>query len=205
MLLLKTLILATGNLGKVKELTPLLAPLGWHLRAQSDFAVPECPEPHATFVENALAKARHAAQHTGLPALADDSGLCVAALDGAPGVLSARYAAQDVGGGASDTANNAKLLAAMAQMPTRQAYFTCVLVAVKTPNDPEPLIAVGRWHGTIARALTGDQGFGYDPLFVCNQHKISAAAMSPAQKNVVGHRGQAIAALLPLIHSLWPQ
>jgi XTP/dITP diphosphohydrolase len=205
MQILQTLVLATGNSGKVKELTPLLAPLGWRLRSQSEFAVPESPEPHLTFIENALAKARHAAHYTGFPAVADDSGLCVAALHGAPGVLSARYAAHTALAVKSDDANNAKLLKEMAGIQMRQAHFICVLVAVKTATDPEPLIATGRWQGTIAGEMTGTEGFGYDPLFVCKQYKVSAAAMSPAQKNTVGHRGQAIAALLPLIQSLWAQ
>lgn len=204
---MRTLVLATGNAGKVKEFAPLLAPLGWMVQAQSHFAVPECPEPHETFLENALAKARHAALHTGLPALADDSGLCVAALQGAPGVRSARYACADDASIKSDNANNAKLLQALVHepLPLRQAYFVCALVAVRSPNDPEPLVAIGRWQGSIALQPSGNQGFGYDPLFVCATTQRSAAEMDLAQKASVGHRGQAIATLLPLMRALWPQ
>ena len=201
----RTLVLATGNAGKVKEFAALLAPLGWQVHPQSAFNVPECPEPHVTFIENALAKARHAAQCTGLPAMADDSGLCVAALNGAPGVLSARYACVDVAAPKSDAANNAKLLRVLTDIDARQAYFVCALVAVQSANDPEPLIAVGRWQGSIATQASGAHGFGYDPLFVCGRHHRSAAEMDTAQKSSVSHRGQAIAALLPLIQSLWTQ
>jgi XTP/dITP diphosphohydrolase len=143
------LVLATANQGKVQEFATLLTPLGWNVRAQSDWVVPDCPEPYITFVENALAKARHTAQYTGLAALADDSGLCVQALYGEPGVRSARYACEHEGDAKNDAANNAKLLQALQGVEQRQAYFICALVAVKSPNDPEPLIAIGRWHGMV--------------------------------------------------------
>lgn len=204
--MLKTLVLATANLGKVQEFADLLTPLRWAVRPQSDFAVPECPEPHITFVENALAKARHTAQHTGLPALADDSGLCVKALGGAPGVYSARYACEQEGDLKNDTANNAKLLQTLAVLGgdiDRSAYFTCALVAVQSPNDPEPLIAVGRWHGRIALQATGNNGFGYDPLFVCGASQQSAASMSKVEKAALSHRGQAVAQMIALIRSTW--
>ena len=206
--MLNTLVLATANLGKLQEFAHLLAPLGWAVRAQSDYAVPDCPEPHPTFIENALAKARHAALCTGLPALADDSGLCVKALGGAPGVRSARYANEHwdkLKGGElkNDAANNAKLLGQLQGVDHRQAYFTCALVAVKMPNDPEPLIAIGRWHGFIGWQASGNHGFGYDPVFICAASSQSAAAMSPAAKAAVSHRGQAVAQMLALIQNTW--
>ncbi len=197
------LVLATGNLGKVQEFAGLLAPLGWDVQAQSAFAVPDCPEPHPTFIENALAKARHAAQHTGLPALADDSGLCVKALNGAPGVRSARYACEYEGDVKNDAANNTKLLDALQGIDHRQAYFTCALVAVKSPSDPEPLIAIGRWHGFIAWQPSGNHGFGYDPLFICASTNLSAASMSKADKAAISHRAQAVASMIELIQRAW--
>ncbi len=200
---MKTLVLATANTGKILEFAPLLAPLGWAVHAQGEWQVPECPEPHPSFVENALAKARHASQHTGLPALADDSGLCVQVLDGAPGVRSARYACEHEGDAKNDAANNAKLLRELDGAALRDAYFTCALVAVKSPVDPEPLIAIGRWYGTIALQASGSKGFGYDPLFVCAASGVSAANMSAQQKAAIGHRGLASAQLLDLIRRTW--
>jgi XTP/dITP diphosphohydrolase len=202
------LILATANLGKVQEFATLLTPLGWNVQPQSVWAVPKCPEPHATFIENALAKARHAAQHTGLPALADDSGLCVKALGGAPGIHSARYAAHNETTLKDDAANNTKLLHTLHELPNlnqRQAYFTCVLVAVKSPTDPEPLIAIGRWHGFITTQLNtqDSNGFGYDPLFICQQSQRSAASLTKAEKSAISHRGLAVAHMLQLIQSTW--
>lgn len=197
------LVLATANQGKVQEFATLLTPLGWEVRAQSDWAVPDCPEPYITFVENALAKARHTALHTGLAALADDSGLCVKALGGEPGVRSARYACQHEGDAKSDVANNAKLLQTLHGVEQRQAYFICALVAVKSPNDPEPLIAIGRWHGAIGLQATGSNGFGYDPLFVCAATGLSAASMSKTEKSALSHRGQAVAQMIELIQCTW--
>ncbi len=197
------LVLATANLGKVQEFAALLTPLGWEVRTQSDWAVPDCPEPHITFVENALAKARHTARYTGLPALADDSGLCVKALDGAPGVRSARFACEHEGDTKSDAANNTKLLQALQGIDHRQAYFTCALVAVKSPHDPEPLIAIGRWNGFIGWQASGSNGFGYDPLFICGISSQSAASMSKAQKATMSHRGKAVAQMIELIQTTW--
>jgi XTP/dITP diphosphohydrolase len=197
------LVLATANLGKVQEFATLLAPLGWQAWPQSILAVPDCPEPHLTFIENALAKARHAAQFTGLPALADDSGLCVKALGGAPGVRSARYACVSEGDAKNDAANNAKLLRELQGVDARQAYFTCALVAVKSPADPEPLIAIGRWQGFIGWQASGSNGFGYDPLFICGASSKSAASMSPAEKAAIGHRGLATAQMIELIARTW--
>src|SRR5580692_6569472 len=158
----RTLILASNNSGKLKEFGELLAPLGFDVRPQGQFDVPEADEPHPTFVENALTKARHAAKLTGLPALADDSGLCVRALRGAPGVYSARYA-QLAGGEKSDAANNAQLVSALQGETDRRAYYYCVLALVRHADDPEPLIAEGRWHGEMLDAPRGAHGFGYDP------------------------------------------
>lgn len=197
------LVLATANQGKVQEFASLLTPLGWQVRAQSDWAVPDCPEPYITFVENALAKARHTALHTGLAALADDSGLCVKALGGEPGVRSARYACEHEGDAKSDSANNAKLLRALQGNHNRLAYFICALVAVKSASDPEPLIAIGRWHGSIGLQATGSNGFGYDPLFVCATTGLSAATMTKAEKSAVSHRGQAVAQMIELIQRTW--
>jgi XTP/dITP diphosphohydrolase len=203
-----TLVLATGNLGKVAEFNALLAPLDWQVQSQSVWQVPECPEPYGTFIENALAKARHAAAHTGLPALADDSGLCVKALEGEPGVYSARYACQTADDAKDDAANITKLLHALRslnchEIAQRAAYFVCVLVAVKTPQDPEPLIAIGRWHGYIAETPSGTNGFGYDPVFVCGKTARTAATLSQSEKSAISHRGQATQQLVALIQSVW--
>ncbi len=198
-----TLVLATTNQGKVQEFASLLTPLGWQVLPQSDFAVPDCPEPHVTFIENALAKARHTARFTGLPALADDSGLCAKALGGAPGVRSARYACECENDLKDDAANNTKLLRELQGFDARQAYFTCALVAVKSPTDPEPLIAIGRWHGFIGGQASGSNGFGYDPLFICAQTHRSAAAMSKAEKAALSHRGLATAQMIELLKTAW--
>jgi XTP/dITP diphosphohydrolase len=197
------IVLATANQGKVQEFAALLTPLGWQVLPQSDFAVPDCPEPYVTFIENALAKACHTAQFTGLPALADDSGLCVKALNGAPGVRSARYACINEGDAKNDAVNNAKLLRELQDVDARQAYFTCALVAVKSPTDPEPLIAIGRWHGFIGWQASGSNGFGYDPLFVCATTNRSAAAMSKAEKAAISHRGLATAQMIELLKTAW--
>jgi XTP/dITP diphosphohydrolase len=197
------LVLATANKGKVHEFAHLLTPLGWQVRAQSEWDVPDCPEPHLTFVENALAKARHTASHTDLPALADDSGLCVKALGGEPGVRSARYACAHEEDPKSDAANNAKLLQALQGIDHRQAYFTCALVAVKSTTDPEPLIAIGRWHGFIGWQASGSNGFGYDPLFICGTTQRSAASMGSAEKAAMSHRGIAVAQMIELIQRTW--
>ena len=186
------LVIATGNAGKLKEIRLLLAPLQIEALPQSDFNVPEAPEPHCTFVENALAKARHASQLTGLPALADDSGICVDALDGAPGVISARYAGEP----RSDERNNAHLLDALKTQTNRQAHYHCVMVLVRHADDPQPLIAEGSWHGEILTAPRGTGGFGYDPLFLDTQLGQTGAELPLEIKNRISHRGLALQALV---------
>ena len=167
------LVVASNNPGKLREFSALLAPLGWETIPQKDLGVPECEEPHGTFVENALAKARHAAALTGLPALADDSGLCAHALGGAPGVYSARFAGEPK----SDERNNEKLVAELADKPDRRAHYVCVLVFVRHADDPQPVIAEGEWHGEIVDAPRGNGGFGYDPLFFVPEFGQTAAEM----------------------------
>jgi XTP/dITP diphosphohydrolase len=189
-------VLASGNAGKLAELRELLRAAGFNfeLIAQSDLDVAPVQEDGATFVDNALLKARHAARATGLPAIADDSGLAVEALGGAPGVRSARYA----GDTADDRANVAKLLAALAAVPAgrRQARFHCVLAAVESAADEAPLIAAGEWLGEIAEQPAGDGGFGYDPVFYDPKLRRTAAELPPALKNRVSHRGRALSALV---------
>ena len=186
------LVLASNNAKKVKELQALLAPLGIDIVTQGELGVPEAEEPHCTFIENALAKARHAAQLTGLPALADDSGLCVEVLGGAPGVQSARYAGEPK----SDARNNEKLLAALAGHNNRAAHFVSVLVLVRSADDPQPIIAEGEWHGSILEKPQGEAGFGYDPLFWAEDFQQTAAEMDAVVKNRLSHRGRAMARLV---------
>ncbi|WP_300456554.1 RdgB/HAM1 family non-canonical purine NTP pyrophosphatase [Accumulibacter sp.] len=186
------LVLASNNVKKLAELDAILAPLGWQLIAQGDLGIPEVEEPHGTFVENALAKARHASQIAGLPALADDSGLCVDAFGGAPGVWSARYAGEPK----SDARNNEKLLRELGGNRQRTAHFVSVIVFVRHPDDPQPIIAEGEWHGEILSAARGDDGFGYDPLFYIRELDKSAAELDAAEKNRRSHRGQALARLV---------
>jgi len=187
------LVLASGNPGKLAELRALLADAGVELVAQSDLGVDDAEETGLSFVENALLKARHAARATGLPALADDSGLCVDALGGAPGLYSARYA----GGHGDSAANNAKLLRELEglQPERRGAHFHAVIVLLRHPEDPQPLVAEGVWPGSILDAPRGEGGFGYDPLFLDPEHGHSAAEMEPALKNRISHRGRALAQL----------
>ena len=192
---MKRLVLASGNAGKLREFRRLLSPLGFDVVPQSDLGVEETEEPHVTFVENALAKARHASRRSGLPALADDSGICVAALGGAPGVQSARYA----GDPRSDARNNEKLLAAMAGERDRRAHYTCLLVLTRRADDPEPLIAEGLWAGELLHAPRGTGGFGYDPLFLDPEIGQTGAEMELETKNARSHRGQAMRALIGLI------
>jgi len=191
----KSLVLASGNPGKHAEIQALLAPLGTHVVTQVELGITEAEEPHDTFLENALAKARHACIATQLPALADDSGLCVDALGGAPGVHSARYA----GDPRSDSGNNEKLLAEMAAHDDRRAHYECVLVLMRGPGDTRPFIAQAQWHGEIARVARGAGGFGYDPIFVPRGLDRTAAELDPEEKNRIGHRGQALARLLELL------
>ncbi|MDE1183514.1 RdgB/HAM1 family non-canonical purine NTP pyrophosphatase [Paraburkholderia sp.] len=188
-------VLASNNAGKLREFAALLDAAGIELIPQGALNVPEAEEPHVTFVENALAKARHAAKLTGLPALADDSGLCVRALRGAPGVYSARYA-QRAGGEKSDAANNARVVEQLSGETDRRAYYFCVLVLVRHADDPEPLIAEGRWHGEMLDAPRGANGFGYDPYFFLPALNASAAELDPAVKNASSHRAIALRELL---------
>jgi XTP/dITP diphosphohydrolase len=194
---MKQLVLASNNRGKLREFAELLAPLDFAVLPQADFNIPECAEPHCTFVENALEKARHAARLSGLPALADDSGLCVEALGGAPGVLSARYGGEPK----SDQRNNQKLLAELAGQQNRRAHYVCVLVLVRHAQDPQPLIAEGEWHGEIMTAPRGAGGFGYDPLFLVPQLGRSVAELEAAQKNSMSHRGKALQLLIERLRS----
>jgi len=186
------LILASNNAGKLKEFAQLLAPIGFDLHPQGEFNVPEAEEPFGTFVENALQKARHAARLTGLPALADDSGVCVNALGGAPGVYSARYAGEPK----SDARNSAKLIADLAQHADKSAYYYCVLVYVRHADDPQPVIADGVWRGRIVEEARGEGGFGYDPHFLLPALGKTAAELASGEKNAVSHRGQALRALV---------
>lgn len=186
------LVIASGNAGKLREIARILAPLGIEAVPQSEFSVPDCPEPHVTFVENCLAKARHASAHSGLPALADDSGICVEALGGAPGVLSARYAGEPK----SDQSNNDKLIADLANASNRRAHYTCVMVYVRHPDDPEPVIAEGRWYGEIIDTPRGENGFGYDPYFLVPEFGKTGAELDEDTKNAVSHRGFALRELV---------
>ncbi|RFU46877.1 RdgB/HAM1 family non-canonical purine NTP pyrophosphatase [Paraburkholderia sp. DHOC27] len=188
-------VLASNNAGKLREFAALLDAAGIELIPQGALNVPEAEEPYPTFVENALTKARHAAKLTGLPALADDSGLCVRALRGAPGVYSARYA-QLAGGPKSDAANNARLVEQLQRETDRRAYYFCVLALVRYADDPEPLIAEGRWHGQILDTPRGEHGFGYDPYFFLPDLNASAAELEPAVKNRSSHRAMALRQLL---------
>ena len=192
---LKQVVLASNNAGKLREFAALFETVGIELIPQGRLNVPEAEEPHPTFVENALTKARHAAKLTGLPALADDSGLCVVALRGAPGVYSARYA-QRAGGEKSDVANNAHLVEQLAAESDRRAYYYCVLALVRHADDPEPLIAEGRWHGEVLDAPRGANGFGYDPYFFLPTLGATAAELEPAVKNATSHRAIALRHLL---------
>jgi XTP/dITP diphosphohydrolase len=192
------LVIASGNAGKLREIARILAPLEIEAVPQSEFSVPDCPEPHVTFVENCLAKARHASAHSGLPALADDSGICVEALGGAPGVFSARYAGEPK----SDARNNEKLIADLKDQPNRRAHYTCVMVYVRHPDDPEPVIAEGRWYGEIIDTPRGHNGFGYDPYFLDPEFGRTGAELDEDTKNAVSHRGQALRDLVDKLKHL---
>lgn len=190
----KKIVLASNNPGKLREIQAVLDQEQFHLIQQSEFKVSEVAETGTTFVENAIIKARHAAQHTGLPALADDSGIEVDALQGAPGVYSARYAGSD----ADDESNNAKLLSQLANIPDSQrtARYQCVIVYMRHAQDPMPLICQGTWEGTILHKVTGKNGFGYDPLFFVPTHGCSSAELDPEEKNRISHRAQALQKLI---------
>ena len=181
-------ILASNNAKKIAELTPILARFGITIRPQRDYGIDEIAETGLTFVENALIKARHAAKQSGLPAIADDSGLCVPALGGAPGIYSARYS------GEGDDGNNRKLLAALENVTDRRAYYVCLIVYLRHADDPLPLIAQGLWHGTIAREPRGGGGFGYDPIFIPASDTRTAAEYTAEEKNAFSHRAKALAA-----------
>jgi len=204
------IVLASNNAKKLKELSALLAELPVSLVSQGSLGIPEAEEPHATFVENALAKARHASAASGRAALADDSGLCVAALGGAPGVISAHYAGlvppeadREATRRRQDAANNQRLLDALAPHAERSGWFICTLVAVRHPQDPEPLVVVGRWPGRILPVPRGDGGFGYDPLMFIPALGQTVAELSAEQKNAVSHRAQATAQLKALLRQTW--
>jgi XTP/dITP diphosphohydrolase len=196
--MIKRLVIATGNAGKLREIRHLLEPMNIQVLPQSYFNVPEAEEPHCTFIENALAKARHASRITGLPALADDSGICVDALGGAPGVYSAIYAGEP----RSDARNNEKLQAALRGVENRNAHYHCVMVLVRTPDDPEPLIAEGEWHGVVLDEARGGDGFGYDPYFLDLEHGKTGGELSIEVKNRISHRGRALVVLIEKLKAL---
>ncbi len=190
----RKLVIASGNAGKLRELSALLEPLGYALHTQSEFDVPEAEETGTTFVENAIIKARNAAEHTGLPAVADDSGIEVDALDGAPGVWSARFSGPD----ASDAKNNALLVEKLREVPEdrRTARYRAVIVYMRHAGDPSPIICEGSWEGRIILEPRGDNGFGYDPHFWLDSHGCTSAELDPAEKNRLSHRGQALRQLV---------
>jgi XTP/dITP diphosphohydrolase len=197
----KKLVLASSNPGKLREFEALLAPLGMEVVPQASLGVSDAEEPHGTFVENALAKARHASRSTRLPALADDSGICVRALDGEPGVHSARFAGEPPPGSrpgreAQDARNNEKLIKLLADKDSRRAHYYCVVVFLRHAEDPEPVIAEGTWAGEIVAEPRGANGFGYDPHFLLKDFGKTAAELDPEQKNLVSHRGKALRRLL---------
>jgi XTP/dITP diphosphohydrolase len=192
---MKQLVLASGNPGKIREIRAILAPLEFEVTPQSHYGVPDAEEPHGTFIENALSKARHASTLAGLPALADDSGICVDALNGRPGVHSARFAGEP----RSDERNNRHLLDLLARTDDRRAHYYCVIVLVRDPRDPQPLIAEGEWHGEVLRAPRGTGGFGYDPLFLDPLLGQTGAELALEEKNRISHRGKALAVLVERI------
>jgi XTP/dITP diphosphohydrolase len=195
----KKLVLASSNPGKLREFAALLAPLGMEVVPQASLGVADAEEPHMSFVENALAKARHASRRTRLPALADDSGICVASLDGEPGVHSARFAGDPESGpgrDVQDARNNKKLIELLAGKDNRRAHYYCVIVLMRHAGDPEPVIAQGSWAGEIVAEPRGSNGFGYDPHFYLRDLGKTAAELDPEQKNLVSHRGKALRRLL---------
>jgi XTP/dITP diphosphohydrolase len=189
----QSIVLATSNKGKVKELQAMLEPVGWTVRPQNEWSYEDAEETGATFVENAIIKARHACAHTGLPALADDSGLAVDALQGAPGIYSARFAGED----ANDSDNIELLLERLQGVPDdqRQARFICALVFMRHADDPTPVICMGEWHGRILSSPAGNGGFGYDPVFYVESEGCSAAELDAERKRVLSHRGKALSRL----------
>lgn len=189
---MKKLVIASNNPGKLREFQAMLAPLGIEVLTQALLGISEAEEPHCTFIENALAKARHVSKESGLPALADDSGICVTALGGAPGVWSARYAGEPK----SDARNNEKLLQDMQGRADRRAHYYCVLVLVRHADDPQPVIAEGEWHGEIAHEERGEGGFGYDPMFWLPQQGKMSSELTHDEKTLLSHRGKAMRILL---------
>lgn len=187
----RRLILASANAAKLREISMMLEGSSWDIVPQQAHGVDPTAEPHLTFVENALVKARHVAARTGLPSLADDSGLCVESLNGAPGVWSARFAGER----ATDQINNAELLRRLEGVADRRAHYTCVLVAIRSADDAEPIVVDAQWHGEIAEAPLGSGGFGYDPLFYISSLGLTAAELEPEVKNQISHRGLALRAL----------
>lgn len=196
---MKSIVLASGNPGKKAEIEQLLAPFGTRVVTQAELGITEAEEPHDSFRENAVAKARHVSFATRLPALADDSGLCVDALDGAPGVHSAYFAGTEGSRVERDARNNAKLLADLGSRDDRRARYVCVMVLMRGPGDAQPLLAEAEWHGEIARAPRGSGGFGYDPYFYLKELGKTAAELAPEEKNRISHRGQALQKLLALL------
>jgi len=194
---MQKLVLASNNVGKVKEFQALLAPLNFQVVPQGELGIPSADEPHFTFLENALAKARHASTESGLPALADDSGICAHALNGQPGVLSARFAGEQ----GDDAANNQKLIRELKDQMDRSAHYVCALVFVHSANDPEPLIVQTRWYGQIVEQAVGKNGFGYDPHFFLPEQQCTAAQLDPVHKNLISHRGQALRELIAQLKS----
>ena len=194
---LKKLVIASNNQGKLCEIITLLEPLAIEAVPQSDFNAGEVDEPYVTFVENALTKARHASRCSGLPALADDSGICVSALGGAPGVTSARYAGEP----RSDERNNLKLIETLKNQSNRCAYYYCVIVLVRHADDPQPIIVDGSWYGEIVDQPRGEGGFGYDPYFFLPEFGKTSAELSAEQKNRISHRGQALAQLAGILRA----
>jgi len=190
---MQKLVIASNNPGKLREFRFLLQPLGIEVLTQAQLGIEEAEEPHFTFIENALVKARHVSRLSNLPALADDSGICVTALGGAPGVLSARYAGDNP---KSDERNNEKLLQDMRGVSDRRAHYYCVLVLLHHADDPQPLIAEGEWHGEIAMQPVGEGGFGYDPLFWLPELGKTSAQLEREQKHAISHRGKALRVLL---------
>ena len=196
---MKRIVLASNNPGKLREIAALLAPLAIEVIRQSQLGIAEAKEPHESFLQNALAKARHASRASGLPALADDSGLFVDALQGAPGVHSAYYAGRGGSREERDARNNEKLLASVGN--ERSAHYACVMALVRSADDPAPLVAEGAWHGEIARAPRGENGFGYDPLFLLPERGLTAAELPADEKNRISHRGMALARLLAALRT----
>ena len=189
---MQKLVLASNNAGKVKEFQALLAPFHFEVIPQGVLGIPPAEEPYDTFIENALAKARHASSASGLPALADDSGICAHALNNRPGVHSARYSGEH----ANDAANNQKLVSELSNQSDRSAHYVCALVLVKSADDPSPLVVETSWHGVIMDEAKGINGFGYDPHFFLPDLNLTAAQLDPAQKNLISHRGQALRELI---------